>query len=88
MPSGLPARFSGAVYDRGGAGAWGKVTSILDSAVGDGGSPLEFFGGAVALGHRRRGAHHLGTARLPVHGDLHPIPLGVGDAVDGKRDEG
>jgi hypothetical protein len=35
--------------DRGGAGAWGKVTSISDSVVGDGGTPLEFFGGAVAL---------------------------------------
>lgn len=35
--------------DRGGPGAWGKVAAIPDSAVGDGGSPLEFFGGAVAL---------------------------------------
>lgn len=35
--------------DRDGPGTWGKVAAIPDSAVGDGGSPLEFFGGAVAL---------------------------------------
>ena len=35
--------------DRGGPGVWGKVTTIGDSMVGDGGTPLESFGSAVAL---------------------------------------
>jgi hypothetical protein len=35
--------------DRWGPGAWGKVTTIGDSTVGDGGTPLESFGSAVAL---------------------------------------
>ena len=35
--------------DRGGPGAWGKVTAIFDSDAGGGGSPLENFGSAVAL---------------------------------------
>ena len=35
--------------DRGGPGDWGVAGSILDGAVGDGGLPLEDFGGAVAL---------------------------------------
>ena len=35
--------------DRGGPGTWGRVTTISDSAVGDGGLPLESFGRAVAI---------------------------------------
>jgi len=35
--------------NRGGPGTWGKVTAVLDSTVGDGGSPPEAFGSAVAL---------------------------------------
>ena len=35
--------------DRGGPGTWGRVTTISDSAVGDGGMPLESFGRAVAI---------------------------------------
>ena len=35
--------------DRGGPDAWGRVTTISDSAVGDGGFPLKSFGRAVAI---------------------------------------
>lgn len=35
--------------DRGGPGAWGKIATIRDSDVGDGGTLYESFGSAVAL---------------------------------------
>ena len=82
--------------DRGGPGVWGKVTSILDSAVGDGGTPLEFLrwrGGARRRPLAGRRAH--GRRQLLRRGrrcGLHlppepgrPRPLGLRRPADGGR---